>query len=208
MNTSEMRVLTVTGVPRERGRVIGETLCHDVRAVVDKLELAIATGRGYSSRDYFAALDRYGDYVAAFECSPNRVAEYRPEANARRLVHTNHPLVNDDSGSYEKLAEVDPDCTWVRGEGNSRSRLASMSARTLDRETQVGLDELKSALRAKGDPDNPVCRDWSTDTGASVISFTAGSLVYELAEESQLHLAAGPSSQSEFLTFQFQGGTA
>lgn len=208
MNTSEMRVLTVTGVPRDRGRVIGETLCHDIRAVIDKLELAIATDRRYSSRDYFAALDRYGDYVAAFECSPNRVAEYRPEADGRRLVHTNHPLVNDDSGSYEKLAEVDPDGAWVRGEETSRARLASMSARTLDRETQVGLDELKSALRAKDDPDNPVCRDWSTDTGASVISFTAGSLVYELAEESQLHLAAGPPSQSEFLTFQFQGGTA
>jgi len=36
------------------------------------------------------------DQVGCFECSPNKVAEYSPLNNPKRVFHTNHVRVNDD----------------------------------------------------------------------------------------------------------------
>jgi hypothetical protein len=83
-----------------------------------------------------------------------------------------------------------------------------MAARTVHREGPIGLDDLKSALRARDDPDNPVCRDNLTDTGASVIAYTAGSMIYEYGQKSLLHLAAGPPSESDFMTYDFQANSS
>ena len=141
--------------------------------------------------------------AGAFECSPNKVVEYRPRADGLRVCHTNHPLANDDTESFEVLKKVNPDSKWVTGHGNTCSRLASIAARTVYRDGPVTLEDLKAALRAKDDPDNPVCRDRSTDINASLIAYTAGSMIYELSGDPKLHLAAGPPSESEFLAFGF-----
>lgn len=139
------------------------------------------------------------DRVGAFECSPGKVAEYRARPDGLRVCHTNHPLANNDTASFEAL---DASNSWARGYGNTCSRLASIAARTVHREGSIGLVDLKEALRAKDDPDNPVCRDLSTNTQASVIAYTAGSMVYELSDTPKLHLAAGPPSESEFVTYE------
>jgi hypothetical protein len=149
--------------------------------------------------------------VGAFECSPQQVVEYRPRADGKKVVHTNHPLANNDTATYRALAEADPGGSWVRGEGNTRSRLASIAARTLNNDKHIGISDLKSALGARDDPENPVCRDISiglpggtaTNDSANPIAFTAGSMIYEYGEKSLLHLAAGPPSQSEFQVFEF-----
>jgi hypothetical protein len=141
--------------------------------------------------------------VSAFECSPNKVVEYRPRPDGLRVCHTNHPLANDDIASFEELKKMNPGSNWVTGHGNTCSRLASIAARTVYRDGPVSLEHLKAALRARDDPDNPVCRDMSTDINASLIAYTAGSMIYELSEDPKLHLAAGPPSESEFLTFGF-----
>jgi predicted choloylglycine hydrolase len=140
--------------------------------------------------------------VGSFECSPNQVTEYKPREDGSRVCHTNHPLANDDTDSFEALKKSHPDGGWARDD-NTRSRFSSIASRTLDCADTPGLDELKAALAAKDDPSHPVCRDYSTNTEASVIAFTAGSMIYEYAEESSFHLAAGPPSESEFLTFLF-----
>ena len=67
MNTHEMIVLTVGGTPRERGRVIGESLREDIHAVMEKHEQAIEKRPGYSLEDYYAAFDQYGDHLGAVE---------------------------------------------------------------------------------------------------------------------------------------------
>ena len=143
------------------------------------------------------------DRVGAFECSPNKVVEYRPRADGLRVCHTNHPLANDDVASFEALKNKTPGNNWVKGHGNTCSRLASMAARTVYRDGPLTLEDLKAALSAKDDPDNPVCRDMSTDINASLIAYTAGSMIYELSQDPKMHLAAGPPSESEFLTFGF-----
>lgn len=140
--------------------------------------------------------------VGSFECSPNKVVEYRPRADGLRVCHTNHPLINDDTSKFEELNDSNSGGSQL-GNTNSCSRLASIAARTVHRDGIVSLDDLKSALRAKDDPDNPVCRDHSTNTEASVIAYTAGSMIYEYGQHSRLHLAAGPPSESDFMTFDF-----
>ena len=108
-----------------------------------------------------------------------------------------------------ELAEADAGGSWVRGEGNTRSRLASITARTLNNDMGIELPDLKSALCARDDPENPVCRDLSVDgssgtnDSANPIAFTAGSMIYEYGEKFLLHLAAGPPSRSEFQVFEF-----
>jgi isopenicillin-N N-acyltransferase-like protein len=147
--------------------------------------------------------------VGAFECSPQQVVEYRPRSDGRQVVHTNHPLANDDTATYQALAEADPGGPWVRGEGNTRSRLESIATRTLNNDQRLELLDLKSALCARDDPENPVCRDLSVDgssetkDSANPIAFTAGSMIYEYDEKPLLHLAAGPPGQSEFQVFEF-----
>ncbi len=142
--------------------------------------------------------------VGSFECSPNKVVEYRPRADGLRVCHTNHPLANDDTGRFEELAKSKYGSSQVHNT-NSCSRLASIAARTVNREGIVNLEDLKSALRARDDPDNPVCRDHSTNIEASAIAYTAGSLIYEYGQKVQLHLAAGPPSESDFVSFRFSG---
>ena len=141
--------------------------------------------------------------VGAFECSPNKVVEYRARTDGLRVCHTNHPLANDDTESFETLKKATPNNNWVKGHGNTWSRFASVAARTVNRDGPITLDDLKAALRAKDDPENPVCRDLSTDINASLIAYTAGSMIYDLGQDPKLHLAAGPPSESEFLTFEF-----
>jgi isopenicillin-N N-acyltransferase-like protein len=67
MNTNEMKVLTVSGTPRERGQIIGESLHEDIHAVLAKHDDAIDRRPGYSLSDYYAAFDQYADYLGAVE---------------------------------------------------------------------------------------------------------------------------------------------
>jgi len=183
----------------------GLPIAFTVRSLLEKIsfdeavdflnEIDIAAGQNFT----LSTRNRVG----CFECSPNKVIEYRPRADGLRVCHTNHPLIHDDTGRFEELARANHG-NPPPSDTNSCSRLASIAARTLNKEGPVGLDDLKSALRAKDDPDNPVCRDNSTNTGASVIAYTAGSMVYEYGQYSRLHLAAGPPSESDFVTFDFQ----
>ena len=143
------------------------------------------------------------DKVGSFECSPNQVVEYCPRVDGSRVCHTNHPLANEDVDNFRELIKTASHNGWVRGYCDTSSRFASIAARTMNRTGSVELDELKAALSAKDDVDHPVCRDHSTDINASAIAFTAGSLIYEMTENPKLHLAAGPPSESEFMTFEF-----
>ena len=141
--------------------------------------------------------------VGAFECSPNKVVEFITHSDGLKVCHTNHPLQNDDTQSFENLVKADPNNNWIRGTVNSHSRLSSIRARVQNFQGTIGLDDLKIALAAKDDPSHPVCRELPKTSEKSVISYTAGSLIYELSAQPKIHIAAGPASLSEFLCFEF-----
>jgi len=140
--------------------------------------------------------------VGSFECSPKQVVEYKPHPQGQRVCQANHPMINDDTTAFDDLLKKDPDNNWG-SYANSRIRFTSMAARVMNKEGAVSLDDIKRALRAKDDPENPVCRDTSTDTGASFIAYTSGSMIYQFDDTATLHLASGPPSEVEFLTFTF-----
>jgi len=176
-----------------------------VRALLEKRSfddaVAFVTGITHAAGQNYTISTRHR--VGSYECSPNKVVEYRPRIDGSRVCHTNHPLVNDDTADFEALKRSDPENRWVRPATNSCARLASIAARTLNRDGTVTLADLKAALRARDDPANPVCFEPDESANGSVIAFTAGSMVFEHSDHPRLHLAAGPPSRSEFMEFSF-----
>ena len=130
-----------------------------------------------------------------FECCGTSVSRYVPDTHQGRIFHTNHPLVNQDE------SEVLP--PGKRRSKNTVARLDSISRRLGDPVDSITLDNIKDALAAHDDPDNPVSRNINNQ--GSSIGYTAGALIYELDSRPRLHLASGPPCETEFEIFDFKG---
>ena len=134
-----------------------------------------ASGQNYLIADTGGAID--------LECSANEVAEYR--ARGSLLLHTNHPLVNTD---------VIPRGATSRSRGsNSRKRLELLET-SLKKEATVA--DIKHVL---SDRTVPVCvsdRDGQR-------SITLGSLIMDLGDTPVLHIAPGPSFETDYETLSF-----
>ena len=138
-------------------------------------------------------LSSAGD-IRCFECSANRVVRYVPEGNQRSIFHTNHPLVNTDENDF-----LEPE---KRLNSSTVARLDSICTRLGDTAEATTLADIKAALAAHDDPNNPVSRN--TNNEGSPIGFTAGSSIYELGAIPRLHLAAGPPCETAFEIFEFK----
>ena len=133
------------------------------------------------------------DDMRCFECSSSSVVRYAPTEYSGRVFHSNHPIVNQDFDSIAKL-------TQHRHE-NSEARMNSICTRLGDPQTKLTLNDIKAALAAHDDPDNPVSRNVNNE--GSSIGFTAGSSIYEFSDITRLHLAAGPPCETDFEIFEF-----
>ena len=148
--------------------------------------IAHASGQNY-------ILSSHGD-MRCFECCGTSVVRYAPEENQGRVFHSNHPLVNKDESEIAELTR-----TRLH---NTQARLASICTRLGDTTQTLTLDDIKAALAAHDDPENPVSRN--TNNEGSSIGFTAGSFIYELGAVPRLHLAAGPPCETAFEIFEFR----
>ena len=131
--------------------------------------------------------------IRCFECSGNTVIRYQPEEYHGRVFHSNHPLVNKDTVNLlppEKMLS-----------NNTLARFNSISDRLGTHSNSPSLLDIKAALSAHDDAENPVSRN--TNQGGSAIGYTAGSSIYEFSDNVRLHLASGPPCETEFLTFEF-----
>jgi len=139
--------------------------------------------------------------VAAYECSSHKVSRFIPYAGAQRVYHTNHPLVNDDRGIYNKILEtLPPERRVRRGPSNSEIRLEALEKRLKNPERKITLDIIKETLSSHDDPRNPVCNDRKPGAGG----LTAGCPVMELSSELPiLHIAPGPPCSTPFTTLRF-----
>ena len=138
-------------------------------------------------------LSSAGD-TRCFECSGNSVVRYLPEGSKSRIFHTNHPLVNMDENDILEPGK--------RLNNSTVARLNSISSRLGNTSQTLTLNDIKAALAAHDDPDNPVSRN--TNNEGSPIGFTAGSSIYELSPVPRLHLAAGPPCETAFEIFDFK----
>jgi hypothetical protein len=129
--------------------------------------------------------------IRSFEASASGVIEYH-SPNPARVLHTNHPLVEELSNAYA-----------ARDQTNSVARLKSLRNRLTTGD--VGLQAIMAALSSRDDPDHPVCRVLALrDVAASAGGtnrFTTGSMISALAQGPQTvesWVSAGPPSLREY----------
>lgn len=139
------------------------------------------------------------DGIAAFECSARGATKLRAGGQGRGLCHTNHPLVCEDTGTFDAVQRLDDPERLRRSRLNSECRLSCLQ-KTLDScaAADRAVDIAQRALRSH-DGDYPVCchnvedRSW----------FTAWSVIYELAGTPMAHVTCGPPCRSDYWTVDF-----
>ena len=161
-----------------------------VRSVLERtsLEEAVRFVRGVrhaSGQNYTIG---GAEEVVSLECSANKVAGFIPHEGARRVWHTNHPLVNDDL-IFPPRARAHP--------GTSHPRLRWVESRMRDPSKGVTPE---TARRILSSHEGPVCVHNSHQPAGA---FTFGSLIYVLSTPPELYLAPGPPCSTDWETFLF-----
>ena len=123
--------------------------------------------------------------VVSLECSADSVREY--QTHPTRVLHTNHPLVNDDfvAAPGREIAAL----------AETERRFEFLAADVLD-DAPLDAGGIKALL---ADRTTPICKVPTPDKP----TITLGCLVMELAGDPVLHLAPGPPSETEFQDFRF-----
>lgn len=128
--------------------------------------------------------------IRNLECGGSGVAEYRHGARIDRVIHTNHPLVHKDA--------VFPLGPLL--ETSSRLRLESLDRRFASMTGPSTYEEVVEVLQARDDPDFPVCRETELDQ-SDPYWMTIAATIFEIGDTVQMHCAAGPPTQSQFVRF-------
>ncbi len=138
-----------------------------------------ATGQNYVCADSVT--------LASIECSATSTSVGIPNKKGR-LIHTNHPLWNQDLPEYASIGSV--------------RRLESLAARVENDTPSLTLAEAKATLRAKDDAEFPICIEEPQRHAHGRETFTFGAVIYELSREVAMHVTLGPPSQSDFMELQ------
>lgn len=139
--------------------------------------------------------------VTDLEASAGQVVPFEPLQNPKRVYHTNHPLRNPDTESWDAL--------MARGEREAPQLVAAVRARmtTYDR-----CDAVKTRVEQSEQLDVENVKDiLSTHDGGVCIHFsdadhnyTAGCLVMVLdPAQPHMHVAPGPGCQTPFTILDF-----
>lgn len=162
------------------------------RHSMNEAEQFLCTIKHASGQNYI--LSSPGD-MRCLECCGTSVVRYAPEEYQGRVFHSNHPLVNQDKNDL-----LPPD---KKRNKNTVARLDSIRNRLGDMSREMALEDIKAALAAHDDHENPVSRQINPNNVSNSIGYTAGSSIYELGATPRLHLAAGPPCETDFETFEF-----
>ena len=120
--------------------------------------------------------------VFDFEASPNQVREVAPSGEV--LMHTNHPLENDD---LDPAVSPDVDSTTLTRLGRLAELLSGFGTKLT----------VEDAERALSDRVAPICVSRGSDW------MTLGSVVMELSAEPVLHVAPGPPADTRYVEVRF-----
>jgi isopenicillin-N N-acyltransferase like protein len=154
-----------------------------------------ASGQNYTLGDPADVVD--------LECSANNVVEFSPFPSMGRVYHTNHPTVNEDTESWDRLME--------RGMREDPKTVEKLMARTTTYrrlesvqkavEKNIPLD-VRRAAEILSDHTAPVCLHHQLEG-----SYTLGCLIMELdALHPRLTIAGGPPCSTPFQTYRFGNG--
>lgn len=137
------------------------------------------------------------DGIFSLECSAGKVVRYQPFQGAKRICHTNHPLANDDQSVYEKIVKKYP---RARANDNSLIRLKDAEKLLLEVKDVVGIEDFKTILSSRVNPEHPVCVDLREDRRGG---FTAASMIMKLDEKPELLISNGPPHKNQYQKFTF-----
>jgi len=142
-------------------------------------EIKHASGQNYIIGDL--------ETVVNFECSANKVSKYIPYEGARKVYHTNHPIVNNDL--------IVPILPFA---GNSHVRFTYLEKRMKDSSRKITVETIKNILSSH---EGPICVHNNYQPGGGV---TIASLVYVLSSSPELHLAVGPPCSTKWKIYKFE----
>ena len=162
------------------------------RSSIEEAEQFLRSIKHASGQNYILSSP---EDMRCFECCGTSVVRYAPEKYQGRVFHSNHPLVNPDENNL-----LPPD---KKRNKNTVARLDSISNQLGDMSREMTLKDIKAALAAHDDHENPVSRQINSNNVSSSIGYTAGSSIYELGATPRLHLAAGPPCETDFKIFEF-----
>ena len=138
--------------------------------------------------------------VTDLECSAHQVTELPPNPENQRLFHTNHPLANNDTQSWDTL--------WERGQREAPQMIAQMEARmttftrytALQNSVSASLPlDVQRAAEILSDHTAPVCLHHLYKG-----NYTLGCLIMELDPQNpRLVAAGGPPCSTPFRTYTF-----
>jgi hypothetical protein len=135
--------------------------------------------------------------VHDFECSAGKVSRLSPATESAALLHTNHPLVNDDYNAEYRAALAKKEA-GKRIE-NSATRLLALEKRLGKNGPTLDLDAIKTTLAAKDSPEHPVCRAFKDKK----VNFTFAATIMTLGAKPELNLTAGPPDMQPYQRFTF-----
>jgi predicted choloylglycine hydrolase len=151
-----------------------------------------ASGQNYLLGDPTQIID--------LECSAHMVTEVPYNHETKRVCHTNHPLVNNDTQSWDEL--------WARGKKEAPHLIDQMKARMTTFERMAALKheiednqilDINRAAKILSDHTAPVCLH-HIHRG----NYTLGCLIMELSKENPcLVIAGGPPCSTPFRTYKF-----
>lgn len=172
-----------------------------IRGVLSKMDgndalNFLKTVKHASGQNYILGIQ---DSVYDFEASANQVVRFLPETSNHSIVyHTNHALANHDVKDWYKAYHQQLINEGIKG-NNSEIRFASLQHRLNKASTNISVDLIKSTLRSKDDPKNPVCRSFSENGRA----FTFSSVVFTLSTIPSIQLTYGSPDQSAYKEYFF-----
>ncbi len=125
--------------------------------------------------------------IMNFECSANKIQRYLPYKNAKKIYHTNHPLINDD---ILLNREIDDSLS------TTYNRFNLLESFLKDPSTIINLESAKKILST-----HPVCVHRGINPFGD---FTIISVINELKKDPVLHLTLGPPCSNKFRELHFE----
>ena len=130
--------------------------------------------------------------IWVYEASANQVRHV--PFGSTRIVHTNHPMANDDLRVSARTPEEQKN-NWRK----TTTRYECIQNRLADRSKPVGMEEIKLILGSHDSQEIPVCRHPGREPQVS----TAAGMIMEFSEHPALYLVQGPPCASAFRKFSF-----
>ncbi|HJO95301.1 MAG TPA: C45 family peptidase [Victivallales bacterium] len=139
--------------------------------------------------------------VYDFECSTNKVIEFKSKNENSSVCHTNHPLVNNDYKlEYKKM----DDKSKLSYNLNSNERYKSLKNRSEKISQKDRFSEIKNTLMAKDSVTDPICSTIGDGSHSSSWGiFTFASTIMILSEVPELHVNYAPADIDNYQILKF-----